>query len=467
MCMDVRFSGSVYAYGVNGFFTQVTSLHFHEATSEVQQGDTASQASEDATSVASTSLGISFSAAVPAPAPPSLATVPSALPSVASLAVPSPRATSGPAAALASAPVPAVPAAPSFTGLRRPTTPPLPAAAAGAPPQHEPMPSLDLMPLPPLPPLPNDAALAGPGVLLPSTRANVSTVADLREPAIPSKAPSALSPPPAEAPSNSSSSVSPPRPATASAALATSPRYDQTTTSSSSSSFSGLAVPPDAPPPPVLQSPPASARVATATVAPLPSQRHSNHSSVSSLHRGAEDASITALRENGDGVNDGHDGNSRSRGMEIMPSSGLVISSTTSTSSLPLPPPESLNVVLSDYEELQKRLAANEEAMRNFSLGAYSNQPKDSTTSGAGVGVASAAHQSNHPDLNGYTSNSTSVLNGGGGLSSGDGRLERRAVEECLRGALSENRKELRRDIQNLHLDMLRQFEEQQQVPMC
>jgi hypothetical protein len=102
--------------------------------------------------------------------------------------------------------------------------------------------------------------------------------------------------------------------------------------------------------------------------------------------------------------------------------------------------------VVSDYQELQKRLAANEEAMQSLALvGATVAAPAAASYNGSSSSGAAA------PPLEWY---------GGGG----DGRLERRAVEECVRGALAENRKELRRDVQNLHLDMLRQFEEQQQV---
>ena len=37
-------------------------------------------------------------------------------------------------------------------------------------------------------------------------------------------------------------------------------------------------------------------------------------------------------------------------------------------------------------------------------------------------------------------------------------------VEDCVSSLMAEARAETRRDVQNLHLDMLRQFEEQQQV---
>jgi hypothetical protein len=106
--------------------------------------------------------------------------------------------------------------------------------------------------------------------------------------------------------------------------------------------------------------------------------------------------------------------------------------------------------VVSDYQELQKRLAANEEAMQSLVLvGPAVTAPAAASYNGSSSSSSSSGAAA--PPLEWY---------GGGG----DGRLERRAVEDCVRGALAENRKELRRDVQNLHLDMLRQFEEQQQV---
>jgi len=224
-------------------------------------------------------------------------------------------------------------------------------------------------------------------------------------------------------------------------------------------------VPSEAPPPPVLRSPPASARVTATDTDPLPSHHHLNDPSASSQPRDADEASVTALRGNGTGsVNGGggSDGVGKSSGISSSSSLGIEATSsgpvTASTDAMP-PPPESPNVVLSDYEELQKRLAANEEAMRSFSLGANSNKPNDVTTGAAASVVVPSANQSS---LNGFNDGINKM--NGVSMGTGDGRLERRAVEECLRGALTENRKELRRDIQNLHLDMLRQFEEQQQV---
>jgi len=52
----------------------------------------------------------------------------------------------------------------------------------------------------------------------------------------------------------------------------------------------------------------------------------------------------------------------------------------------------------------------------------------------------------------------------GGGVATGRERFDRSVVEDCLSSIASELRSEMRRDVQNLHLDMLRQFEEQQQV---
>ena len=48
------------------------------------------------------------------------------------------------------------------------------------------------------------------------------------------------------------------------------------------------------------------------------------------------------------------------------------------------------------------------------------------------------------------------------GGAAGGHRLERKLVEDTLGGLLAETRKEIQRDVQNLHLDMLRQFEDQQ-----
>lgn len=44
----------------------------------------------------------------------------------------------------------------------------------------------------------------------------------------------------------------------------------------------------------------------------------------------------------------------------------------------------------------------------------------------------------------------------------GGQRLERSMVEDALGGLLADARREIQRDVQNLHLDMLRQFEDQQ-----
>ena len=64
-----------------------------------------------------------------------------------------------------------------------------------------------------------------------------------------------------------------------------------------------------------------------------------------------------------------------------------------------------------------------------------------------------------------YGSETHGILVAGGvtGRPGGGGqRFERSIVEDTLSGLLAETRKEIQRDVQNLHLDMLRQFEDQQ-----